>query len=86
LLHGKGRLQYEAFVDDYIVTSEPVIDYLTRYSGIQPGDLDPKVSKHHVTTLKAVYLKLRHLVDCECVFVGHGLAKDFRIISNKLCI
>lgn len=38
---------------------EPVYDYLTRWSGIQPGDLDPAVSRHYTTTLKHTYLKLR---------------------------
>jgi PAB-dependent poly(A)-specific ribonuclease subunit 2 len=83
VLRGEGSLAGEPFIDDYIVTTEPVVDYLTRYSGIVPGDLDPKLSKHHVTTLKSVYLKLRFLADVGCKFVGHGLAKDFRIISKQ---
>ncbi|KAL6047104.1 poly(A)-specific ribonuclease [Balamuthia mandrillaris] len=71
----------DVFIDDYIVTYEPIAAYLTRFSGIVPGDLDPAVSPHHVTTLKDAYLKLRFLVDTGCIFVGHGLQKDFRIIN-----
>lgn len=69
------------FIDDYILSPEPIVDYLTRFSGLHVGDLDPSVSRHHLVPLKIVYLKLRHLVDRGCVFVGHGLKKDFRIIN-----
>ena len=44
-------------------------------------DLDPALSRHHLTTLKRAYLKLRYLVDEGCVFVGHDLEKDFRMIN-----
>lgn len=45
------------------------------------GDLDPHLSPHTLTPLKVAYKKLRLLVDLGCIFVGHGLSKDFRIIS-----
>uniref|UniRef100_A0A7S3LR56 USP domain-containing protein n=1 Tax=Aplanochytrium stocchinoi TaxID=215587 RepID=A0A7S3LR56_9STRA len=76
-LSGDGTV----FIDDYIVTPENVEDHLTRFSGLVPGDLDPKSSKHHLIPLRIAYMKLRHLVDRGCIFVGHGLNKDFRVIN-----
>ena len=31
--------------------------------------------------MKAIYLKLRQLIDAGCIFVGHGLKTDFEIIN-----
>lgn len=78
---GEGSLMGLPFIDDYIAITEPVMDYLTEFSGIKPDDLNPETSKHTLVPLKAAYKKLRLLVDMNCIFIGHGLKKDFRIIN-----
>lgn len=55
-----------------------------RYRATSDGDLDPVLSRHTLVPLKVAYKKLRLLVDLGCFFIGHGLTKDFRIISIKI--
>lgn len=76
---------YVPFIDDYIHITDPVVDYLTAYSGISPGDLSPHSSPHAATgrlvSLKTAYKKIWLLLNLGCIFVGHGLPKDFRTIN-----
>lgn len=81
LLRGEGPHEGEPFIDDHIHTPENVVDYLTQFSGIQPDDLVPERTQKTLVSHKIAYKKLRMLTDMGCRFIGHGLAKDFRIIN-----
>ncbi|KAL1594781.1 poly(A)-specific ribonuclease [Nothophoma quercina] len=78
---GSGEHAGLPFIDDYIAVSEPVVDHLTAWSGISPGDLNRETSPHALVSLKHAYKKLWLLLNLGCVFVGHSLANDFRTIN-----
>ena len=84
VVRGQGEEEGEAFIDDYINIKEPIVDYLTTYSGIRPGDLDPRTSKHNLVPLKTAYKKLWVLLNLGCKFLGHGLKQDFRVINLQV--
>ncbi|PCH34179.1 hypothetical protein WOLCODRAFT_15157 [Wolfiporia cocos MD-104 SS10] len=84
VLRGEGPKEGVPFIDDHIHTSDVIVDYLTEYYGIRFGDLDPHLTRYTLTPLKLAYKKLRLLVDLGCIFIGHGISKDFRIISEFL--
>jgi PAB-dependent poly(A)-specific ribonuclease subunit 2 len=69
------------FLDDYIVQTEPVVDFKTRFSGLIGDELDIRVSPHYLISLRTAYLKIRYLVDKGCIFVGHGLKTDFQVVN-----
>lgn len=79
------KTEFVPFIDDYIQVFEPIVDYLTAYSGISPGDLTPGLSRYsasgRLVSMKTAYKKLWTLVNLGCVFVGHGLSKDLRTIN-----
>jgi len=77
LQEGAAPPPMEVMSDDYVIPSETILDYLTRFSGIVAEDLQPGVSKNAVVHNRTAYLKLRMFVDRGCIFVGHGLNTDF---------
>jgi len=81
VLRGEGHDEAKPFIDDYITVFDTIVDYKTQYSGIKPGDLDVRMSRHNLVPLKVAYKKLWLLLNLGCVFVGHGLANDFRKIN-----
>ena len=81
VVRGQGEKEGSPFIDDYITIKEPIVDYLTSYSGITQADLDPRSSQHSLLPLKMVYKKLWILLNLGCKFLGHGLKQDFRVIN-----
>ncbi|KAF4345953.1 pab-dependent poly(A)-specific ribonuclease subunit PAN2 [Fusarium beomiforme] len=81
VVRGQGEKEGVPFIDDYINIKEPIVDYLTSYSGITEQDLDPRVSKHSLLSLKMAYKKMWILLNLGCKFLGHGLKQDFRVIN-----
>ncbi len=81
MLRGSGPNEGVPFINDYIKTYELVVDYLTKYSGLREGDLDPITSSHTLLPLKVAYKKLWLLLNLGCIFIGHGLPSDFRTIN-----
>lgn len=84
VVRGQGQDEGLAFIDDYVAIKEPIVDYLTSYSGITKDDLDPRGSKHSLLPLKLVYKKLWILLNLGCKFLGHGLKQDFRVINIQV--
>ncbi|KAF7545439.1 hypothetical protein G7046_g9566 [Stylonectria norvegica] len=81
VVRGQGVDEGTPFIDDYIAIREPIVDYLTSYSGITREDLDPQISQHSLLSLKVAYKKLWILLNLGCKFLGHGLKQDFRVIN-----
>ena len=81
VLRGEGPDAAMPFINDHIPISEPVVDYLTRWSGVEEGDLDTAMSSYSLVPRKLAYKKLWLLATLGAVFVGHGLPKDFRTIN-----
>ncbi|RFU79465.1 pab-dependent polya-specific ribonuclease subunit pan2 [Trichoderma arundinaceum] len=81
VVRGQGENEGLPFIDDYISIKEPIVDYLTSYSGITEEDLNPRTTKHSLLPLKVAYKKLWILLNLGCKFLGHGLKQDFRVIN-----
>lgn len=63
-------------VNQHVDPGVPVIDYLTRYSGLRPGDLDDAPSLTVVQSRVAALIEGR-------VLVGHAVANDLKALRLK---
>ena len=84
VLRGEGSTTGLPFINDYIEVNEPIINYQTQYSGVREGDLSRATSTFNLVPLKIAYKKLWLLLNLGCVFIGHGLLKDFRTINIRI--
>ena len=59
----------KVIIDDHVLPREPVLDYLTRFSGIRPADLNPRTTSHRLISARHAYAKMRYLVERYVVHV-----------------
>ncbi|KAI8374099.1 hypothetical protein EDC96DRAFT_498536 [Choanephora cucurbitarum] len=70
-------------LDEMVKPDQPVIDYLTKYSGITPADL-----KTATCSLRRAQKHVRKLVNHDVILVGHGLENDLKAlqIAHPYCV
>lgn len=73
------NFDYEVLLDTYVKVDEPVTDYRTFVSGIQPKDIQKDSSALDFCTCRNIVLRILR----NKVLVGHGLEND--LAALKIC-
>ena len=68
-----GKMTHTVVLDELVKPHRPVLDYVTRYSGITAAMLNPVE-----TRLEQVQAFLVQLLNTDDILVGHSLENDFR--------
>ncbi|KAI8384605.1 uncharacterized protein BYT42DRAFT_563058 [Radiomyces spectabilis] len=63
-------------LDDFVKPDEPVIDYLTQYSGITP-----EIMEKATCSLRRAQKHFRKIVNHNVILVGHSLENDLRALQ-----
>lgn len=71
LIGEDGRVIY----DELVLPTNPITDYLTKYSGMTAERLSGVT-----TRLADVQKKLKELIDYDTILVGHSLENDMKVL------
>ncbi|KAF9179325.1 hypothetical protein BGZ51_005711 [Haplosporangium sp. Z 767] len=66
----------ETIYDELVMPENPIVDYLTQYSGMTPERLAGVT-----TTLADIQRKLKELVTYDTILVGHSLENDMKVLK-----
>ncbi|CAO3600688.1 unnamed protein product [Absidia cylindrospora] len=73
----------EVLLDEYVLPDEPIVDYLTEYSGITK-----KIMDEATCSLRRAQKHVRKLVDHNVILVGHSLDSDLKALklAHPYCV
>ena len=67
---------FECILDSLVKPTNPVLDYVTKFSGI-----DAEMLEDVTTTLEDVQEQVKKLLPACCILVGHSLENDFKALG-----
>ncbi|KAI7880380.1 hypothetical protein K492DRAFT_130234 [Lichtheimia hyalospora FSU 10163] len=73
----------ESLLDQFVKPEEPILDYLTEYSGITP-----EIMQETTCSLRRAQKYVRRLVDHNVILVGHSMENDLQAlkIAHPYCV